>query len=169
MSVSKKNRIKHQNRLKNKNKKPQTFSPFATPYEELAPIDPDEFAKVFNFAMQASMGQVTLKDDPSKARFKMEQENGSFQSMQFGNSPYILMIAAINEIYEHDTAMSFNATLRFNALLNLIRSPKMSSWIIKDNTSFGISELVVKAAATVSLQPDGEFNIADIIAILPPP
>jgi len=119
--------------------------------------------------MQASMGQVTLKDDPSKARFKMEQENGSFQSMQFGNSPYILMIAAINEIYEHDTAMSFNATLRFNALLNLIRSPKMSSWIIKDNTSFGISELVVKAAATVSLQPDGEFNIADIIAILPPP
>jgi hypothetical protein len=78
-------------------------------------------------------------------------------------------MAAIEEKYEHDTAMFFNAGSRFHALMKVVFTPEMSPWVTKGKTAFGIPDAVVKAAAMVKLQPNGEFNIDDLIAVLPSP
>lgn len=141
---------------------PNSSTPNASRFPEfdhLPPIDPDEFATAFNWAMNAASGRAIIAD-PSDLRLGFRGIDGGIHEIRFTDTVLARITIAMKERYGDNTEKYVSASGRIFALLRLLQSGELSDWIRPDPSDPGNYEIhpsLVEAASNVRLTRNCTF------------
>jgi hypothetical protein len=135
-------------------------------YNEMPAFDPDEFVTAFIWAMNAGSGRALIGDS-TRLRVNLVDDDGSRVEYRVADTFMARMTIALSERYaEVDKRKYYSAAVRIFALMDLIRSGKLASWIRNtpgDADSDEISDSVIEAAAVMKLNKELQFPIREFI------
>lgn len=139
------------------------IGPFIRP-QEMGPIDREQFAYAFELANEAG-SLSTPEDNPERFGVTLvDEELGEETRIRFTDQPINRAILALKKNCGNDSEMYFNVTMRFFAMLTILKCEELKSWMTEDKTRPGCVQLhtaVVYAGAEAALNKDGEYDIRD--------
>ena len=92
----------------------------------------------------------------------VDEELGEETRIRFTNQPINRAIFALKKDCGDDSEMYFNVTMRFFAMLTILNTEEVKSWMTKDKSRPGCVQLhtaLVYAGAEAALDKDGEFDM----------
>ncbi len=131
-------------------------------FDQIQPIDPDEFDTALNWAMNAASGKAIVTN-PSKTRLNIDLGNGKVEQIGFTDIPINRAMMAITERYGNSDKNYF-VSMRMFALFHIMHNPAMNKWMKKGEEMIGLHPAVIEAAATVMLGSDGNFPVNSFLA-----
>ena len=139
------------------------IEPVVQPHQ-LVPVDRERFAQVFELASRAA-SRVSPAESLGRSGVTLVDENlGETTRVRFADHPISRAILALKNSCRGDSKMYFNVTMRFFAMLTILKCDEEKSWVVEDKTRSGCVQLgmaVVYAGAEADLDKDGEFNIPE--------
>jgi len=139
------------------------IGPVIQPHE-LGPVDREQFACAFELANNVG-SQVIPAEDPGRFGVTLvDVELGEITQIRFSDQPINRAIFALKKKCGGDSETYFNVTMRFYAMLTILKCDEVTSWMMEDKTRSGCVQLdtaVVYAGAEADLDKDGEFNIPE--------
>ncbi len=131
--------------------------------EELLPLDPEEFSRVFALAMKAA-GEKASPTTPELPRVKLEEEDGSVSEYQFIDIPVNRAMMQVVAHYK-DKAQGISALARVNEVIRIARSEDLAQWVREspDKPESQIHPAVIEAAATIKLTKALRFPLPEFL------
>lgn len=130
--------------------------------QEMGQIDREQFAYAFELANQAGSMAMPVENPEQYGVTLVDEESGEDTRIRFTDQPINRAILALKKHCGSDSVLYFNVTMRFFAMLTILKRQEVESWMTDDSSKPGCAQLhtaVVYAGAEATLDKDGEFDI----------
>ncbi|MCL4559871.1 MAG: hypothetical protein M1281_04545 [Chloroflexi bacterium] len=145
--------------------KRKTIKRFPT-YDQLLPIDPDEFNTALNWVQNVATQKAQVTN-PTDMGLNLDFGDGRVDHITFTDIPMNRMMIALKERYEDDPDKMYSISMRIFALFKIMHDPTVADKWMRKGEEEGVTEVhpgVTDAAATVRLNEEGYFPLDEFLA-----